>query len=231
MNQAIDELPREDERLARLSSAFQHGVVLVDGNGAIVWMDRTARRHVNGELRSLELPLARSESASVDCFISPVDLTINGECVTLGVIQEVEEKKQGPDLMAAIESVLADSTSWFTRTFMEKLRTVSQTKTEEALASPNGNGTSQLDTLSAREREVLGLISEGKSDAEMASLLGLSENTVRNHIAALYRKIGVKRRTAAVIWARERGITGRDGLGAGRAVRRSGTGHGGTLSY
>jgi hypothetical protein len=86
---------------------------------------------------------------------------------------------------------------------------------------------------------VLGLICEGKSDVQMAGLLGLSENTVRNHIAALYRKIGVNRRTAAVIWARERGITGGDSLGTGYPVRRAGNGHGnghgngngGTLPY
>jgi DNA-binding CsgD family transcriptional regulator len=36
--------------------------------------------------------------------------------------------------------------------------------------------------------------------------LGLSLNTARNHVAALYRKIGVHSRTAAVVWAQERGL-------------------------
>ena len=40
----------------------------------------------------------------------------------------------------------------------------------------------------------------------MSELLRLSPNTVRNHIVSLYRKIGVNRRGAAIIWARERGI-------------------------
>ena len=58
--------------------------------------------------------------------------------------------------------------------------------------------------------------------------LGLSENTMRNHVAALYRKIGVNRRTAAIIWARERGITGRDGIPPlGEAVRAPANGHSG----
>ena len=55
----------------------------------------------------------------------------------------------------------------------------------------------------------------------MSDLLGLSENTVRNHIASLYRKIGVNRRTAAVIWARERGITSRRELSLERRKRRT----------
>jgi DNA-binding CsgD family transcriptional regulator len=46
----------------------------------------------------------------------------------------------------------------------------------------------------------------------MSETLGLSQNTIRNHVSALYRKIGVNRRSAAVIWARERGIIGKDAL-------------------
>lgn len=193
-------------------------------------MDRAARRRVNGELTELALPLSRSGGEAVDCFIAPVDLTVNGEHLSLGVIQETAEQKQGSDLIAAIETVFADSTSWFARTFIEKLKTVSQSKP----ASNPGNGATQLDMLSAREREVLGLICEGRSDTQMATLLGLSENTVRNHIASLYRKIGVNRRTAAVIWARERGINCRDDLTPGRHPRARngrGNGHDGTLSY
>ena len=40
-------------------------------------------------------------------------------------------------------------------------------------------------------------------------MTGHSANTVRNHVSRLYAKIGVNRRSAAVIWARERGIGGR----------------------
>jgi DNA-binding CsgD family transcriptional regulator len=44
----------------------------------------------------------------------------------------------------------------------------------------------------------------------MSESLKLSHNTIRNHLASLYRRIGVNRRPAAVIWTRERGITGKD---------------------
>ncbi|UZK67935.1 LuxR C-terminal-related transcriptional regulator [Sphingomonas sp. M1-B02] len=60
--------------------------------------------------------------------------------------------------------------------------------------------------MSPREREVLELICQDKDDSAIAEALGLSPNTVRNHIARLYAKIRVNRRSAAVIWARERGI-------------------------
>jgi DNA-binding CsgD family transcriptional regulator len=206
----------DEQALAeRLGSA--EAMVLVDVSGKIVWMNREARQRVNGELNTLELPLAKPESDAIDCFVTPVEMTIRGRRVTLGVIQEVEVQKTIPDLMASIESVLADSTSWFTRTVLEKLKTLGS-----AATSPNANrpDAGDVHVLSGREREVLGLICEGRSDAQMGKILGLSENTVRNHIASLYRKIGVNRRTAAVIWARERGISGCIGLGLDPPGRR-----------
>lgn len=224
MDVQASERPGDKARLESIAGAFQDGIVLVDAEGTVVWLDRTARRRINGELRNLILPLARADRETVDCFITPLELTVGGERLRLGVIQ-VEEPRPGADLIATIESVLADSTSWFTRTIVEKLKALGQPNPESSAA----HGETQLNSLSTREREVLGLICEGHNDAQMADLLGLSENTVRNHVAALYRKIGVKRRMAAVIWARERGIACRDDLKLlGRTSRQGGArpGHG-----
>jgi DNA-binding CsgD family transcriptional regulator len=66
----------------------------------------------------------------------------------------------------------------------------------------------RLDDLSKREREIVGLICRGAGDAEISAELKLSPHTIRNHVASLYRKLGVNRRSAVVIWARERGIDG-----------------------
>jgi DNA-binding CsgD family transcriptional regulator len=95
------------------------------------------------------------------------------------------------------------------RAILDKLKALRQTA---PLRAPS----SDLNLLTDREREVLGLICEGRSDAEMSRILHLSPNTVRNHIASLFRKIGVNRRSAAIIWARERAITPRDVFGAKR---------------
>jgi DNA-binding CsgD family transcriptional regulator len=56
--------------------------------------------------------------------------------------------------------------------------------------------------------DVLGLMCQGLTDAEIAKKLGLTRNTVRNHVARIYNKADVHGRTAAVVWARERGFTG-----------------------
>ena len=60
--------------------------------------------------------------------------------------------------------------------------------------------------LTDRESEVLALITQGKSNAEVASLTFLSPNTVKSHIRAAYRKIGAESRTQAVLWGVEHGF-------------------------
>jgi predicted ATPase/DNA-binding CsgD family transcriptional regulator len=62
------------------------------------------------------------------------------------------------------------------------------------------------DVLSAREAEVLGLVAEGLTDQEVAQRLYLSPRTVGQHLSSVYRKLGVRSRTAATREAAERGL-------------------------
>jgi DNA-binding NarL/FixJ family response regulator len=59
--------------------------------------------------------------------------------------------------------------------------------------------------LSSREMEVLGCIVSGMSNKEIATLLGISHQTVKNHITSILRKFGVEDRTQAVVYALKRG--------------------------
>lgn len=69
-------------------------------------------------------------------------------------------------------------------------------------------------TLTDREREMLHLMSQGSSNAEIARLLSLSIKTVQNHVSNIFRKLQVADRTQAVVRVREAGM-GRDtGLGS-----------------
>jgi len=63
-----------------------------------------------------------------------------------------------------------------------------------------------LDELTAREREVLGLVVEGATNAEIAERLFISVNTVTRHLTHIYAKIGVRGRAQAVRYALERGL-------------------------
>lgn len=82
-------------------------------------------------------------------------------------------------------------------------------KLEEALSralEPGPARATAQDVLSAREAEVLGLVAEGLTDQEVAQRLYLSPRTVGQHLSSVYRKLGVRSRTAATREAAERGL-------------------------
>jgi pimeloyl-ACP methyl ester carboxylesterase/DNA-binding CsgD family transcriptional regulator len=60
--------------------------------------------------------------------------------------------------------------------------------------------------LTAREREVLALISRGLANADIGERLAISEKTVRNHISNLFDKLGVWTRAQAIVFARDHGF-------------------------
>jgi LuxR family maltose regulon positive regulatory protein len=62
--------------------------------------------------------------------------------------------------------------------------------------------------LSRTERRVLRLLAGPLTEREIGAELYLTRNTVHTHVAAVYRKLGVASRPAAVSWARELGLLG-----------------------
>jgi DNA-binding NarL/FixJ family response regulator len=62
------------------------------------------------------------------------------------------------------------------------------------------------DELTAREREVLILISEGATNKEIAAKLVVSENTARNHVSHILSKLGFNRRSEAAAYAAKKGM-------------------------
>jgi DNA-binding NarL/FixJ family response regulator len=60
--------------------------------------------------------------------------------------------------------------------------------------------------LSAREREVLALMTDGSSNARIAEQLQISEKTARNHASNLFDKLGVRSRAEAIVFARDHGF-------------------------
>jgi len=148
-----------------------------------------------GRLRDREARLLTKTGTPLDCLVSAETISVEGAACLLWVFQDVTDRRRSEmELATAIDAVMKDA-SWLSRSILDKLATL---RRPEAAAPTVA--------LSPREREILDLICDDMDDAAIAGRLGLSRNTVRNHVARLYAKIGVNRRSGAVIWGRERGM-------------------------
>ncbi len=76
-----------------------------------------------------------------------------------------------------------------------------------ARGAPGQDWPGRGEGLSEREAEILALITQGKSNADVARLTYLSPNTVKSYIRTIYRKLGVGSRTQAVLWGVQHGFT------------------------
>jgi PAS domain S-box-containing protein len=152
-----------------------------------------------GRLDRVDVRVRRKDAGLIDCAVSADTVVIQDSPCYLMVLMDITERKRTElELVSAIEEVMKDA-SWFSRTLIEKLANVKNVN------SPQLPSLSFTD-LTARERDVLGLICEGLADKEIAARLKLAPNTVRNHVATVYSKLDVHSRSEAIVWARERGL-------------------------
>ena len=105
-----------------------------------------------------------------------------------------EELIRAVRLVAAGESVL------------DPAITASVLHTYRNAGGPPKSDAAALDRLTARERTVLELIARGMTNDEIAAELVISVVTVKSHVGAVFRALGVRDRAAAVVFAFDHGV-------------------------
>jgi DNA-binding NarL/FixJ family response regulator len=104
----------------------------------------------------------------------------------------------GEDLIRAAR-VVAEGGAW-----------LDPTVTARVLSAYRGDGAArpapQIDALSERETEVLRAMGQGRSNAEIAESLHISEVTVKTHIGHIFTKLDLRDRAAAIVFAFDYGI-------------------------
>jgi DNA-binding NarL/FixJ family response regulator len=84
-----------------------------------------------------------------------------------------------------------------------------------SLAPASANGAAR--ELTKRELEILKLAAEGHSNAQLAKMLWVTEQTVKFHLSNIYRKLNVSNRTEAARWAQVNGVLSDDAASEGVA--------------
>jgi DNA-binding response OmpR family regulator len=104
-----------------------------------------------------------------------------------------------------IEEVLARLTTHVrnARTARQALEALEADRAERALGGALGGDTSRLDeaSLTPRETEVLTWVARGKTNRDIADILGMSHRTVNKHLEHIFEKLGVETRAAAAALA------------------------------
>jgi two-component system nitrate/nitrite response regulator NarL len=116
------------------------------------------------------------------------------ECLELGATGYMAKDATRADILDAIRTVASGQAV---------ISTEAQTRMAEEIRR---RAQDTREALSAREREILGLLAEGASAPDIARRLYLSPATVKTHLHNVYEKLGVSERAAAVAQGMRRGL-------------------------
>ena len=175
-------------------TALELGLWTGEGHRVIADLLKTRRG-----FQDLELKLHTRAGEVCDVTLSAAAVSINDRACVLCMFHDVTVwKRTETELIEAINLAMKDP-SWFSASVAKRLRSVRGD-------APTAEVNAKLSRLTAREQQVLELLCEGLSGPELAKAVGVSKNTVRNHVSGLYKKLGVHSRAELIVWARRHGV-------------------------
>jgi DNA-binding NarL/FixJ family response regulator len=110
-------------------------------------------------------------------------------------------KDAGADEMIAAARAVAAGAAWFDPNVAPRVLTAYR-----RTVAPARREARRLELLTDREREVLEHVARGATNAEIAAALYVSEATVKSHIGAIFSKVGLRDRAAAIVYAFDNGL-------------------------
>ena len=151
---------------------------------------------LDGIAATRQIREARPQTAVV-VLTTYTDTANIGQAIAAGAIGYVPKDVPPPELTATIREAAHG---------VLHLAPVVQRTLLQAIAAPR-RAEPDPERLTEREREVLVLLAEGRSNKEIARNLHVSERTVKGHVGHVLGKLGLVSRTQAAVYATRRGLT------------------------
>ena len=139
---------------------------------------------------------SRESKPAVIMFSGYDNPTYVARAVALGAAGYLDKRASAAEIVAAIRQVAAGESLWSREGLRRMTGALSTPREQIELEAP----------LTKRESEVLKQLALGLSNKEIALSLGISYETVKEHVQHVLRKVGVADRTQAAVWAVRKGL-------------------------
>lgn len=209
--------PIDGETFMRALDGLAMGLILMNGQGHVLWLNRAARRvlAIDEDAECAGVPLSgllkdpqlaafwRDAGGSDHAQMGDISLQYPHACELK--INATDCHDQAGDRIA--RALLFCDVTAERRVQMSVSRAVAD-RLIELVGAPDAEPapSASAQNLTPQEHRVLRLLSDGRSNAEIAEAVGVSLSTIRTHLKHLYRKMGLKSRTEAVSRAVRSGL-------------------------
>lgn len=126
-----------------------------------------------------------------------VDAEIHRKCVRLGA-RGLVQKDMAPEVLLKAIKKVHEGEIWFDRNMMSSVLSDVLNQKERNDGDPERL---KINTLTAREHQVVALVSEGLKNKQIAERLFISDTTVRHHLTSIFSKLDISDRLELVIYA------------------------------